>query len=114
MHHLLLLVVVFGWILLLFLSWQLALPLYVIAVIISLMIYWKIIKAQRKAPVIGKRAMIGDQAVVVRVDGEDIEVEYEGEMWRAVSPEPLQKGQRVIIKGVEGLTLRVVPVASQS
>ena len=109
MHHLLLIVVLVGWILFLFLSWQVALPLYVIAVIISLAIYWKIIEAQRKAPAIGKRAMIGDQALVVRVEGDDVEVEYEGEIWRAVSPVPLQQGQQVIIEGIEGLLLRVVP-----
>ena len=109
MHHLFLLVVLFGWVLFLFLSWQVALPLYVIAVIISLAIYWKIIEAQHKRPVIGKKAMIGDQAVVARVEGGDVEVEYEGEIWRAVSPEPLQQGQRVIIKAVEGLILKVAP-----
>jgi len=114
MHHLFLLVVLFGWILFLFLTWQIALPLYVMAVIISLMIYWKIIKAQRKAPVIGKRAMIGGQAVVVRVDGDEVEVEYEGEIWRTVSPEPLKQGQRVMIKGVEGLILKVVPLGPKS
>ena len=110
MHHLLLLVVLLGWILFLILSWQIALPLYMIAVIISLLIYWKIIQAQRRQPVIGKRAMIGDQAVVVKAEGSDIEVEYQGEIWRAVSGQSLQVGQTVIIEGVEGLILRVVPL----
>jgi len=109
MHHLLLLVVLFGWILFLFLSWQIALPLYVIGVIISVSIYWKIILAQRRRPIIGKRAMTGDQAVVIRVDGDNVEVEYEGEIWRAVSSQPLQAGQKVMIEGVEGLILRVKP-----
>ena len=109
MHHLLLLIVLLGWILFLFLSWQIALPLYVIGVIISLSIYWKIIQAQRRRPVIGKRAMIGDQAVVVRAQADEIEVDYQGEIWRAVSSQPLQSGQKVIIEGVEGLILRVRP-----
>ena len=109
MHHLLLLVVLIGWILFLFLSWQIALPLYVMGVIISLAIYWKVIQAQRRRPVIGKRAMVGDQAVVVRVEAEEAEVEYQGETWRAVSSQPLRSGQKVIIEGVEGLILRVKP-----
>ncbi len=111
MHHLLLLVVLLGWILFLFLSWQIALPLYVMGVIISLAIYWKIIQALRKMPVMGKRAMIGHQAIVVSVEGSDIEVQYEGEIWRAVSSQPLQAGQKVMIEGVEGLTLTVKPVS---
>jgi membrane protein implicated in regulation of membrane protease activity len=109
MHHLLLLVVLLGWILFLILSWQIALPLYLIAVIISLAIYWKIIQSQRRRPVIGKRAMIGHQAIVVRAEGSDIDVEYEGEIWRAVSAQPLHRDQQVIIEGVEGLILRVKP-----
>lgn len=108
MHHLLLLVVLFGWILFLFLSWQIAFPLYVIGVIISLAIYWKIILAQRRRPIIGKRAMIGDQAIVVRAQADEVEVNYQGEIWRAVSSESLQAGQKVIIDGIEGLILRVV------
>jgi len=109
MHHLLLLVVLLGWILFLFLSWQIALPLYVIGVIISLAVYWKIILSQRRRPVIGKRAMIGDRATVVRAEGSDIDVDYEGEIWRAVSAQPLHRDQQVIIEGVEGLILRVKP-----
>jgi membrane protein implicated in regulation of membrane protease activity len=109
MHHLLLLVVLFGWILFLLLSWQIALPLYVIGIIISLTVYWKIIQAQRRRPVIGKRAMIGDQAVVIRVDGDNVEVEYEGEIWRAISSQPLQVDQKVTIEGVEGIILKVMP-----
>ncbi len=110
MHHLLLLFVLFGWILFLFLSWQIALPLYVIGVIISLAIYWKIVLAQRRQPIIGKRAMTGDQAVVVSLKEDEAEVEYKGEIWRAASSLPLQVGQKVLIEGVEGLTLRVKPV----
>ncbi len=111
MHHLLLLVVLFGWILFLFLSWEIALPLYVIGVIISLSIYWKIILAQRRRPIIGKRAMIGGQAVVVRAQAGEIEVDYQGESWRAISSHPLQVDQKVIIEGVDGLILKVKPVA---
>jgi membrane protein implicated in regulation of membrane protease activity len=110
MHHLLLLVVLFGWILFLFLSWQIALPLYVIGVIVSLAIYWKIILAQRRRPIIGKRAMIGDQAIVVRAEADEVEVDYQGEIWRAISSQPLQVDQKVIIERVEGLILKVKPV----
>ena len=109
MHHLLLLLPLVGLVLFFYLVWQVALLLYVIILIASLALYWKIIKAQRRTPVMGKRAMIGDQAVVVRVEADEVEVEYQGETWRAVSAQPLRNGQNVIIEGVEGLTLRVKP-----
>jgi membrane protein implicated in regulation of membrane protease activity len=51
--------------------------------------------------------------VVVRVGGDAVEVEYEGEIWRAISPEPLHPGQQVIIESVEGLILRVAPLNSR-
>ena len=110
MHHLLLILPLLGLILFIFLPWPAALPLYVIILMGSLVIYWKIIQAQRRRPTVGKRAMIGDHAVVVRVKGEDVEVDYEGEIWRAVSALPLQPGQQVVIKAVEGLTLQVTPL----
>ena len=113
MHHLLLILPLLGLILFVFLLWQVALPLYMVMLVVSLAIYWKIIQAQRRRPVIGKRAMIGDRAVVVRIGGDAVEVEYEGEIWRAVSPEPLHQGQQVVIEGVEGLILRVAPLKSR-
>ena len=51
--------------------------------------------------------MIGDRAVVVSVKGNEAEVEYQCETWRAVSPKTLNPGQQVVIEGVDGLTLRV-------
>ena len=113
MHHLLLILPLLGLILFVFLLWQVALPLYMVMLVVSLGIYWKIIQAQRRRPVIGKRAMIGDRAVVVRIGGDAVEVEYEGEIWRAVSPEPLHQGQQVVIESVEGLVLRVAPLKSR-
>jgi len=112
MHHLLLILPLLGLILFVFLLWQVALPLYMVMLVVSLAIYWKIIQAQRRRPVIGKRAMIGDRAVVIRIGGDAVEVEYEGEIWRAVSPEPLHQGQQVVIESVEGLILRVAPLKS--
>jgi membrane-bound serine protease (ClpP class) len=109
MYHLVLALPLLGLILFVFLSWRVALPLYVVVLVASLGTYWKIIQAQRQRPVIGKRSMIGGQAVVVRVNGSDIEVAYKGETWRALSPQALHQGQHVMIESVEGLTLRVVP-----
>jgi membrane protein implicated in regulation of membrane protease activity len=112
MYHWLLVLPLLGFILFMFLSWRLALPFYVVILVASLGIYWKIIQAQRQRPVTGRRSMIGGQAVVVWVKGSDIEVEYKGETWRALSPQALHRGQHVMIEGVEGLTLRVEPLNS--
>ncbi|MFZ0930761.1 MAG: NfeD family protein [Syntrophobacteraceae bacterium] len=109
MWHLLLILPLLGLALFGFLPWQTALPLYLIILAASLGMYWKIILAQRQRPLVGKSAMVGDQAIVVRLEGNYVVVNYEGELWRAVSSQPLHHGQQVIIENVEGLALRVVP-----
>ena len=57
----------------------------------------------------GRKVTVGDHAVVVRAESDKVEIEYQGEIWRAVSPQPVHPGQQVIIKKVEGLTLQVAP-----
>jgi membrane protein implicated in regulation of membrane protease activity len=101
-----------GLVLFKFLPWRVALPLYLVTVAVSFGLFWKVTQAQRRRPIIGKRAMIGDQAVVVSVKGDEVWVDYQGEKWRAVSPNPLHQGQKVIIEGVERLTLRIAPLPS--
>jgi membrane protein implicated in regulation of membrane protease activity len=67
------------------LSWKAALPLYGLILIASIMAYWKAIQAQRLPPVMGKRVMVGDQAVVVKAERGGVEVDYRGEIWKAAS-----------------------------
>jgi membrane-bound serine protease (ClpP class) len=78
--------------------------------IVSVIGFWKGLQALRRPPVSGENTMIGERAVVMdAIDGR-IDVRYEGEIWQAVSSQPLHKGQRVTIEGVDGLTLQVAPV----
>jgi membrane protein implicated in regulation of membrane protease activity/membrane protease YdiL (CAAX protease family) len=110
MHHLILLFPLVALVLFLFFPWPAALPLYVLILVGSLIAYWKALQAQLQPPIMGKRVMVGDEAIVVSTTWEKVEVEYQGEIWNAVSSQPLEPGQRVIINQVEGLTLRVVPI----
>jgi membrane-bound serine protease (ClpP class) len=92
-----------------FLPWQMALLLYVPIAIGSLVIARKFMRAQREPPASGRESMAGAQAVVTSVAKGQAEVHYKGETWRAVSSQPLQTGEKVLIEAVEGLTLRVSP-----
>jgi len=94
--------------------WPLALTLYLPILAGSLVAYWKAIQAQREAPAMGESAMIGERAVVAGGEGQELQVEYKGEIWRAVSQYPLHPGQEVTIDKVEGLTLRVTPSSRPS
>jgi len=110
MHHVLLFLPLLALILFFFFPWQVALPFYALILIGSIIGYWKALQAQRQPPIMGRKVMIGDQADVITVEKGEIEVEYKGEIWGAVSSQLLQPGQRVIIEKVEGLTLQVAPL----
>jgi len=110
MHHLLLFLPLLALILFYFLPWPVALPFYALILAGSIIAYWKALQAQRQPPVMGRRAMIGDRAVVVKTEKGELEVEYKGEIWNAISAQPLQPGQEVIVEKVEGLILRVAPL----
>jgi membrane-bound serine protease (ClpP class) len=111
MHHLLLFLPFLALGLFIILPWPLALPLYLFILIGSIVGYWKALQALRQPPVMGRSTMIGDLAVVVRAEKDEVQVEYQGEIWSAVSSKPLQPGQEVIIEKVDGLILRVAPLS---
>lgn len=59
---------------------------------------------------VGKEAMIGKTAPALsHIDAAGGKVFVEGEYWNAVSDVPIEAGQRVAIKEISGLTLKVEP-----
>jgi membrane protein implicated in regulation of membrane protease activity len=109
MHNLLLFLPLLALGLFIVLPWQAALPLYGVILIISMIGYWKGFQSQRQPPIMGRKVMVGEGAKVVKMEGDEMEVDYRGEIWKAVSAQPLHTGQQVVIEKVEGLTLRVSP-----
>jgi membrane protein implicated in regulation of membrane protease activity len=99
-----------GLLLFAFLPWWFALPLWLIILGLSVLSSWKNMRSQERMPlVIGAKAMVGDRAVVTQVANQKVEVDYRGELWQAVSDEPLSRGQEVIILRVDRLVLYVMP-----
>jgi membrane protein implicated in regulation of membrane protease activity len=85
MHHLLLFLPILALGLFIILPWPLALALYLVILIGSIVAYWKALQALRQPQVMGRSTMIGDLAVVVRAEKDEVQVEYKGEIWSAVS-----------------------------
>jgi membrane protein implicated in regulation of membrane protease activity len=108
-HHWLILVPLLALILFILLPWQLALSAYLPILAVVGYGYWKIRQAQHRPPVMGEESMVGGRAVVVSARRGEIEVHFRGETWHAISSQPVRRGQEVIIEGVEGLTLHIVP-----
>lgn len=114
MHHLILLLPILALGLFFIFKWQIALIIYIPILLSSIVVFFKILQAQRQPRTTGEDAMIGDRAVVIEVQTGETLVDYQGEIWRAVSTQPLHPHEEVLIEAVNGLLLTVVPCASPS
>lgn len=65
------------------------------------------IKAQRRKVTTGRESLIGTQGVAITELKPKGTILVEGERWKAESTEPVSPGERVVVTGIEGLTLRV-------
>ena len=86
-----------------------ALPLGAITVFLMSIAF----KARRNKVVTGEQGMIGEIALVCSPLSPSGKVFIQGELWDAVSPVPARAGERVVVRGVENLVLRVEPVHDQ-
>ena len=68
---------------------------------------WIALKSQRRSPVSGIESMIGDIAIAKTDLAPRGTVLVHGELWEAVSDEPIRQGEEAEVKSVAGLTLRV-------
>ncbi len=65
------------------------------------------LKAQRGKIATGKRGMVGEVGVARSPLKPEGSVFVQGEIWKAVSDEPIEKGEKVVVKEVEQMTLKV-------
>ncbi len=74
-----------------------------------LAVTWLAVKSQRRRPVTGSEGMIGTIAVAMTELAPRGKVLLQGEIWDAVSEEPIHEGEESEVKAVAGLTLTVRP-----
>ena len=72
------------------------------------------LKAQQRRVTTGARGMIGLRAQVVEALAPAGRVRVHDEVWQAIADSAVAVGADVVITGVEGLTLRVRPVAKEA
>jgi membrane protein implicated in regulation of membrane protease activity len=108
MHHFLLALILLGILLFLLFPWRLAFPLFV-GVFAIFVVAFLLVGRKQSIRLVGApiRPMVGSRAIVVKAGKTDGEVRWQGEIWHAISAQPLAPGDEVIIEEVEGLTLRV-------
>jgi membrane-bound serine protease (ClpP class) len=77
----------------------------------TLLLVRLVIQAQRRRPLTGDTAMLGQSGVADTDLAPEGWVRVVGERWHAQAEGPVATGERVTVTGVEGLTLKVRKVA---
>lgn len=89
------------------LSWSVIIPSVTLIWIFFVIVIGLIVKAQRRQPATGREGlinMIGEASTDIEGNGK---VFVHGEYWNACSESAIKKGERVRIRGIEGMVLRV-------
>lgn len=94
-------------------SWSVILPVVSLAALFSLFIVGMGVRAMRRPPATGREGMVGLVGIVRTALTPHGQVAVHGELWEAVSEQPLQPGDEAEVTGVDGLRLRVKPFAAQ-
>lgn len=95
------------------LTWPLILIMSIISISFFFMLLSLAVKSHKKAVVTGREGLIGSKGVVLNVMNEQVVVRVLGEIWEARSSQMLDRGQKVIVTRVNGLTLWVEPLQGQ-
>lgn len=94
-------------------SWSVILPVVALAAAFSLFIVGMGVKAMRRRPVTGREEMIGLVGIVKTALTPHGQLAVHGELWEAVSEQPLQPGDEAEVLRVDGLRLYVKPLSKQ-
>ena len=70
------------------------------------------VRARRHKVVTGEQGLIGEIGIAQTTLAPAGKVFVHGELWDAVSTVPVPAGERIVVRQVDGLTLRVEPVAA--
>jgi membrane-bound serine protease (ClpP class) len=70
------------------------------------------LRARRNKIVTGEQGLIGEIGIAQTTLAPSGKVFVHGELWDAVSAVPVPAGERIVVRQVDGLTLRVDPVAA--
>jgi membrane-bound serine protease (ClpP class) len=90
-------------------SWAVILPVVTLASAFTLLIIGTGIKALRRPAATGREEMVGLIGIARTALAPDGQLAVRGELWEAVSEQPVPAGAEVQVTAVDGLRLRVKP-----
>lgn len=86
----------------------LAIPLYLLVLILSAWLYYVVYRVMHRVPVIGPEALLSAHGRVTHADGNNGWVRIKNELWRAESDRALRDGEPVRVVARKGLVLHVM------
>lgn len=91
------------------LTWPIAVGAGLFSLALFMLVLAMLVRARRRPPTTGDRALAGTRATVIAWSGKTGTVEAMGERWQAQGPKACAPGQSVRVTGREGLILRIEP-----
>jgi membrane-bound serine protease (ClpP class) len=93
---------------------SLATPVYGVILVLSIWTYFFVMRAMKRPVETGTEGILRETGRVIEAMQRRARVRVHSEIWDAVSPDKLHKGDRVQVDAVEGLTLRARKVGHNS
>ena len=90
-------------------SWAVILPVVTLASAFTLLVIGTGMNALRRRPATGREEMVGLVGIARTALAPDGQLAVRGELWEAVSEQPVPAGSEVEVTAVDGLRLRVKP-----
>ena len=94
-------------------SWAVILPVVTLASFFTLLVIGTGINALRRRPTTGREEMVGLVGIARTALAPDGQLAVRGELWEAVSEQPVSAGDQAEVTAVDGLRLRVKPYLKQ-
>ena len=69
-------------------------------------------RAHRRKVTTGEEGLVGEIGTVVEALHPEGKISVHGEIWAAVAKNPMKKGEKVVVDGVEGMVVKVSPASA--
>jgi membrane protein implicated in regulation of membrane protease activity len=107
MCHIVLLMPLLALVLFWILPLEVALPVYLVILLVSILIYISLLRAMHRPVTTGQQALLGETCEITDIKNHKGHVMLHGEIWEADISGHMHKGDEAIVTGVNGLRLKV-------
>lgn len=114
MYHLILSMPIVGLVAFWIWPFPIAMPIYLVILLVSGVIYFKVGRSMQRPVTTGSEAMLGGRVEVIDMNGHEGRVRFNGATWNAVSDDSFRPGDRAQVLAVDGLTLKIGKVSPPS